>query len=285
MTASNHKHASFARVRFDRSEHDDNLQAFLIAQDALGFLEEEQWWEVYFPAARWSEVERGLRDMCSRSNTPAVYHFEEFQEENWNEQWENSITPIQVSEHILITPSWHQLPDNFDGLTLIIDPKMSFGTGYHATTRLMLRLLEHHVLRNDRVFDVGTGTGVLAIAAIKYGASEATGVDIDEWSYDNANENAVRNHTEKQTRFFHGSMEHASGTYDLILSNITKLDNMDMMQEFEGLLNPGGRMILSGFYSDDVPEVLAVANQLGLTKREEIQEDEWSALLLYRENA
>ena len=285
MTASNPERASFVRVRFARSGHDDDIQAFFIGQDALGFLEDEDWWEAYFSATLWSEVERGMRDMFTRMDITTEYGVDEFKDENWNALWESSIKPIQVSESILITPSWHQPPSGYDGLKLVIDPKMSFGTGYHATTRLMLRLLERCIRKDDRILDVGTGTGVLAIAGVMLGGKHADGVDIDEWSYDNAMENALRNGTETQTRFFHGSMEHASGQYDCILSNITKLDNMDMLPGFEALLSPGGRMILSGFYSTDVDDVRTVAEQLGMRCQEEIREDEWSAILISREDA
>jgi ribosomal protein L11 methyltransferase len=272
------KNPVFIRARFPRSANDETLQAQLIARDPLGFLEDETWWEVYLHEADWQAVAASLSSFWDSLTPPVAPEVQCFDQENWNAQWEASIEPIAVSDRIMIAPSWHAVDDSEGRLVLVIDPKMSFGTGYHQTTRLMLRLLENDVQRGDIVLDVGTGTGVLAIAAVRLGASRADGVDTDEWSADNALENAQRNAVAHSVRFFHGSLEHATGPYDTILSNITKLDNMDMLTAFRGLLRPGGKLLLSGFYRDDIPELRAALEQLQFSVTHEIAEDEWAAL-------
>jgi ribosomal protein L11 methyltransferase len=277
------KNPVFVRARFPRSAHDDTLQAQLVARDPLGFLEDEAWWEVYFHEADWEAVAAEFSSSWKLLTPPITPEVQHFDQENWNAQWEASIQPIAVSDRIMIAPSWHEVAETDDRLVLVIDPKMSFGTGYHQTTRLMLRLLENDVRAGDIVLDVGTGTGVLAIAAIRLGAAHAEGVDIDEWSTDNALENAQKNGVEGSVRFFHGSLEHATGPYDKIYSNITKLDNIDMLTAYRDLLRPEGAMLLSGFYRDDVPEVRTALAKLKLTVTDEMYEDEWAALRAVKE--
>jgi len=245
----------------------------------LGFLEEDEWWEVYFEASDWEKHAREtFFEAVERQGLAVTYDIQRFEKENWNKEWEDSIAPIRVSDRILITPSWRKAETNECDIILVIDPKMSFGTGFHATTRLMLRSLEQAVRVGDRVLDVGTGTGVLAIAAIKLGASSADGVDTDEWSMENALENATRNTVAEAFHVYSGSIEHVNGPYDLVLSNITKLDNIGMLPDFTSLLAPGGRLILSGFYSDDVPDVLTEMQRHGYTLTQRLEEDGWAAL-------
>ncbi|MDT8325147.1 MAG: 50S ribosomal protein L11 methyltransferase [Bacteroidota bacterium] len=272
----------FVRARFPRTAHDDQLQAQLIARDPLGFLEEDDWWEVYFNESEWDAVASALQTSWQSISPPVIPDVQHFDQENWNAQWEQSIRPIAVSDRIVITPSWHEVKDS-EGLVLVIDPKMSFGTGYHQTTRLMLRLMEDDVRAGDVLLDVGTGTGVLAIAGVLLGAARADGVDTDEWSYENAMENAQRNRVSDRVRFAHGSLEHASGPYDAILSNITKLDNIAMLAAFGDLLRPGGRLLLSGFYRDDVADIRTALDELHFPVTREMHEDEWAALCAVKE--
>ena len=157
----------FVRVRFPSTSSDSTLQGMLVPHDPLGFLEEDQWWDAYFEEDLWPAIESHFLARLEAEGYTAAYELETFEQRNWNQEWEDSIEPIRVSERFLIAPSWHT-PVVEDGVTLlVIDPKMSFGTGYHATTRLMLRLMEGMLRDGDRVLDVGTGTGVLAIAAVR----------------------------------------------------------------------------------------------------------------------
>jgi ribosomal protein L11 methyltransferase len=278
------KHNVFVRARFPRSRHDEQLQAELITNDPLGFLEEDDWWEVYFGDAEWAALEEQLLRRWQEQGMDVAPDVQRFDQENWNKQWENSIQPIQVSERIVITPSWHEAEAAQGTLVLTIDPKMSFGTGYHATTRLMLRLLDGNVAAGESVLDMGTGTGVLAIAAVRLGAARAEGVDTDEWSYDNALENAQKNSVEDRVFFSLGSIDQARGPYDVILSNITKIDNLQMLPRFKHMLEPGGRLILSGFYESDLRELRLALEQLRLPVEEVSVEDEWAAILAVQED-
>ncbi len=275
----------FLRTRFPSTSHDATMQSMLITHDPLGFLEEDLWWEVYFEEEHWPAVEASFLRRLEEEGLTAAYELETIEQQNWNQEWEDSIQPIKVSDRFLITPSWHPVAGEEGMTVLVIDPKMSFGTGYHATTRLMLRLMEGLLHDGDRVLDVGTGTGVLAIAAVLCGAREADGVDTDEWSYDNALENAQRNGVAEQCRFVLGSIEQAAGEYDLILSNITKIDNLQLLPTFLGHLTPGGRVILSGFYAQDAVDLRAALETLGLRVLHERSEEEWCAVSAIRDDA
>jgi ribosomal protein L11 methyltransferase len=269
----------YIRLRFPVGEHDEPLQALLHSLEPLGFLEEEDSWESYFSCDAWDAgVADAFTSALHRLDLDVVYDIERFEKQNWNKEWEDSITPVRVSDRIVITPSWHSVETHDDEIVLVIDPKMSFGTGFHATTRLMLRLLEQQVRPGDTVLDVGTGTGVLAIAAVKLGAASAEGMDIDEWSKENAEENCIRNGVLQEVSIHHGSLETVHGPYDLILSNITRNDNIEMLPALAGMLRRGGRIILSGFYTTDRSDLDAALKKSGFVLTGELAEDEWHAI-------
>lgn len=268
----------FLRARFPSTPDDATVQGMLITHDPLGFLEEDQWWEVYFEEEHWPAVEISFLRRLEEEGLTAAYELETFDQKNWNQEWEDSIQPILVANRFLITPSWHPVEEQQDVTVLIIDPKMSFGTGYHATTRLMLQLLNTTLRHGDRVLDVGTGTGVLAIAAVLGGAREAVGVDTDEWSYDNALENAQRNAVADRCHFRLGSIEQASGQYDLILSNITKIDNLQLLPAYLHRLTENGRVVLSGFYTQDATDLRMALENMGMRVITEATEAEWCAI-------
>ncbi|MBL0175417.1 MAG: 50S ribosomal protein L11 methyltransferase [Ignavibacteria bacterium] len=260
-------------------ERREELQALLLPYAPLGFLDEDTVWQCYFDRASWEAArEGGILDRFAAMSPAHPVDVMELRQENWNRAWEESITPIRVSDRFVIAPTWHPAAPEPGVIVLTIDPKMSFGTGYHQTTRLMMRLLEGAIRGGERVLDVGTGTGVLAIAAVALGAAEAVGVDTDEWSKDNAEENIARNGMEGRVRVHHGSIEHADGRFDVICSNITRNDNIAMFPAFAGLLNPEGILLLSGFTPADLDDIRDAARAEGFTPLDAMLEDDWAAL-------
>jgi ribosomal protein L11 methyltransferase len=275
---------TYISVRFTDTSVFGEVQALLLTLDPLGFLEEDDAWWCYFDSAAWTGGARDAFAALMDAHFPSVeYAVAEFAKQNWNKEWEDTIVPIEASERFVIAPSWNVPAADTGRFVLVIDPKMSFGTGFHETTRLMLRLMEHVDMRGRRVLDVGTGTGVLAIAAAKLGASHAAGVDIDEWSYDNAMENAARNGVTDSVRFAHGSLEAADGIYDVILSNITRNDNIAMFPRFDAMLARPGCLIVSGFHVDDNDSVCAAAAPFGFVAKKACSEGEWSAIHFTRD--
>ena len=198
--------------------------------------------------------------------------------QNWNRSWEETIRPIRVTSRIVIAPTWHPFRGGPDDIVLTIDPKMSFGTGYHETTRLMLVLLEKHCLPGVRVLDAGTGTGVLAIAAVKLGAASAIGFDTDEWSFANAVENTRLNGVPGSVTIRQGDLASVPESgFDLIVANIQKNVIEEMLPGLVSRLARPGTIILSGLLAGDREEMAALIAAAGLTLRDEIAEGEWIA--------
>ena len=199
--------------------------------------------------------------------------------QNWNEVWEKSIQPQNIGK-FYVRPTWGAPVEN-DALELLIDPKMAFGTGYHATTRLLLGWLPDVIETGDEVLDAGTGTGILGIAALKLGAISAFGFDIDEWSKDNAEENIERNSVQNFEVVL-GSIETIpqDKEYDVVLANINRNALMELLQHLVRHLKAGGKILLSGLLHADEPGMLALANTLKLAHLETRSEGEWIAILL-----
>jgi Ribosomal protein L11 methylase len=198
---------------------------------------------------------------------------------NWNEEWEKSVQPIEIGERFVVKPSWAEYKGDKDRIILHIDPKMSFGTGYHETTRLTLRLLEKYMEKDYEVVDVGTGTGILAIAAVKLGCKKATGTDIDEWSIENASENVARNQVESAISIEDKSLnDFAAESIDLITANLTLNTNTEFLKEFHRILKDGGKLLLSGLLHSDknAMERNLISNSFEVLSA--LTENEWIAI-------
>jgi ribosomal protein L11 methyltransferase len=270
---------TYCCLSFPHTFDEEKLQGFMARFNPLGYRDDDAVWQCYFATADWQS---GLREECLTALN-ALFPDRSVKEDilimkNWNEEWEKSILPLRVSDRFIIAPSWAYVEPASDEIVLIIDPKMSFGTGYHATTRLMIRSMESCHLMDKATLDVGTGTGILAIAAIQLGAKTAVGVDTDEWSVDNAMENLQRNRPDAAVTFFHGSIEKSPGMFDVIFSNITKNDNLSLLPEFRGRLRTDGVIILSGFLVEDLDEMVDGLHRNGFELLQTRTEDEWIAL-------
>jgi ribosomal protein L11 methyltransferase len=208
------------------------------------------------------------------------YSLREIPKENWNQTWETHYDPIEVDDFVYIRAHFHPAKEGF-AHELVITPKMSFGTGHHATTWQMLKLQSGLDHKGMRVIDLGTGTGILAIMAAKLGAAEVTGTDIDDWSVENSIENAQINGF-PDIPFLKGTVSQLglSGQYDLVFANINKHVLLEEMPHYTKLLKPKGYLLLSGFYEHDIADLLAVAKPLGLKELERSIRNSWAALKL-----
>lgn len=203
-----------------------------------------------------------------------------FQDKNWNEEWEKQINVIEVSDKIVIKPTFREYKAKEGQIVITIDPKMSFGTGEHSTTRIVLMLLEKYVNKGMRVIDVGTGTGVLAIASVLLGADFALGIDNDEWCYENALENIERNLEINKAEFRLAEVSQVEEkNFNLVLANIQKNVLMEIAEDLNNHLLPGGILILSGLLIDDEKDIVAKYSSLGLTYTEKLNLDEWIGLV------
>lgn len=270
-----------------REELLDHLVALLAQLGFEGFWEDGATLKCYINELRWSpslqrEVEEVTRMVhsTSRSATP-VLAVSRIENVDWNAEWEKTIQPIRVGRHIVIAPSWHPHSPDPGDLVITIDPKMSFGTGYHESTRLILCLLENSVKTGDRVLDIGTGTGVLAIAALKLGAASAVGVDIDEWSEMNARENATVNGVADRFTILRGTpADVPPGQFDLVVANIQRSILVPIMPEMIKRMQPASRLLLSGLLIGDEEEITHSAASAGARIVSRESENEWIALSL-----
>lgn len=205
----------------------------------------------------------------------------EMEKINWNAEWEKNYDPIAVDDLVYVRASFHPSQSGFQH-EIVINPKMSFGTGHHATTFQMLRhqgTIDH---QGEKVLDVGSGTGILAIMAHLLGASHIEAFDIDDWCVDNGNENFDLNGV--TTRMGLGTIREVNptGPFDIVLANINKNVLLDEMGIYTELLISKGFLLLSGFYTEDVADLEQLANRLGLKLIAQQSKDNWAALVLQK---
>ena len=262
----------------------DDFHELLIAElfdlDFEGFEEEDNLLIASIPANRFDDFKREeIERMLLNFGDAEILNEEVIAPQNWNQTWEQSIKPQKIGK-FYVRPTWAPENDDPDSIELLIDPKMAFGTGYHATTRLILEWIPEIIKKGAEVLDAGTGTGILGIAALKSGAKSAFGFDIDEWSKDNAEENMELN----QVSGFEvqlGSTEVIpnGSKYDVILANINRNALIYLIPELLKFLKPEGRLLLSGLLVEDEEIILSQENLTGLTHIETRNQQEWIAIL------
>ena len=217
-----------------------------------------------------------------------TYDIREAEDRDWNEQWEQEgFEPIIISDGALVIHDGRHLPETEGKISIEIDAKLAFGTGTHETTRMICsQLLElsgaPELVDGPRVLDCGTGTGILSICALKLGATEAVGYDIDEWSVDNARHNAVINHVDDRFTSLLGDasiLNKVEGQFNLVLANINRNILLADMPQFRTKMAPDAMLILSGFYTADGPMLIDKAQTLGLTLHQQVSDGDWACLV------
>ncbi len=209
---------------------------------------------------------------------------QEIEDQDWNKVWEDNFTPIIVDNRIQVRAGFHQPAPGIE-YDIIIEPKMSFGTGHHATTALMLRTILERMpeIKGKRVLDMGCGTGILSIMVSKVGAREVTGIDIDDWAYNNAMENLRNNHTDNiSIKIGDASLLADEQPFDVILANINRNILLADMGHYNSRLQPGGLLIMSGFYEHDLPMIREKAEGMGLEYRSHHEEKKWVAACFHK---
>ncbi len=200
--------------------------------------------------------------------------------QNWNAVWEADYPVVTIEKRCIVRAPFHKTDDTYE-LDLLINPQMSFGTGHHATTRLMLTFILDEILAGKTLLDMGTGTGVLAIAAVKLGAAKAIGIDIDAWACRNALENAALNHVDIHVEKGDATLL-GKEPFDYILANINKNILLADIQTYAHCLNKSGTLFMSGFFDADVFDIVAAADGCGLAHVSTQTEDHWAALKLIK---
>ena len=204
------------------------------------------------------------------------YSSSEIQQVNWNEEWGKNFQPIVVDDICSVRAPFHPKPETeFD---IVIEPKMSFGTGHHATTHMMIQFILKNEWKGKSVLDMGCGTGVLAILSAQKGANPVEAIDIDNWCYLNSLENIERNNVPEISVKEGGAELLGEKKYDVIIANINRNILLNDMQKYVSVLQPDGDLYLSGFYKEDIPIIQEACEKLGLKFQENLEKDKWVAV-------
>lgn len=253
------------------------LMAELIEVGFDSFTEEHTGILAYIQKDLFREEDLKTINLFENPEVEISYTFEEMPNINWNEEWEKNFSPINVENQVSIRAEFHdnqKLPHE-----IIIQPKMSFGTGHHATTYLMIQQMLDMDFQGKTVLDMGCGTSVLAIFAKQKGAGKTLAIDIDEWSVENSIENAARNSVELEIS--QGTAENlGSENFDIILANINRNILISDIPTYVSIMNQGGQLLLSGLCFFDVDDILEVCTEQNLTMKKKLQKEEWVSILL-----
>lgn len=204
------------------------------------------------------------------------YTKEEIKQVNWNSEWEKNFSPIQVDDLVSIRAPFHDNPNlKYD---IVIEPKMSFGTGHHETTHMMVQHLLKLDLKDKKVLDMGCGTGILAILAEMKGAKPLDAIDIDNWCYENSLENIERNKCKHISVYEGDATLLNTKSYDVIIANINRNILLNDMKTYASCLFENGILLLSGFYQEDIPIIDSEAIKYGFNLEDTIERNNWVAL-------
>ncbi|WP_262732543.1 50S ribosomal protein L11 methyltransferase [Gaetbulibacter sp. NE] len=240
------------------------------------FVETEEGVTAYIQKEEWSETILDDIQILNSNEFEISFSFEDIEQTNWNEEWEKNFTPIVVDEKCSVRAPFHDKPNTeYD---IIIEPKMSFGTGHHETTHMMIQYILNNDFKDKSVLDMGCGTGVLAILAEMKGAKPIDAIDYDNWCYLNSLENVERNNCEHITVLEGDASLLVDKHYDVIIANINRNILLNDLDKYVACLNKNGMLLLSGFYKDDIPVLEAECNKHMLKLVETLEKNHWVAL-------
>jgi ribosomal protein L11 methyltransferase len=250
----------------------DILLAVLSEQQFESFLETKTGLRAYIKQADWNRVD--LQQTLTQMPSAFVvsHQINEIPIENWNAQWESSFHPIVVGDYTVRAP-FH--PPKKTAHELIIEPKMSFGTGHHQTTQLMMTYALEIDMGGKNVLDMGCGTGILGILSADLGAKSVLAIDIESWCVENTMENAERNQCNDIVKAIKGDVDMVAETYDLIFANINRNTLMRHIPHYAKRIKSQGVLLLSGFYQMDFLAITQVCKLNGLTFQSNTQLDDW----------
>ncbi len=272
------------QTRISGSSNKDSTSEALFAIGATGVIEEKNSLVAYFDLGS-MPTEKILRNFLEDRLGKAVsVTIDKMKSQDWESEWKKNFKPRKISKKFVVRPSWEKYRSKIGEHVLIIDPKMSFGTGTHETTQLVLRLLESRNIKKQTILDAGTGTGILSIAASKLGAKAVYAFDIDEDSFINSKENIELNTCTDRVSVSLSSLQSLPAqwpkVYDGILANIQRSVLVDLLQPFRQRLSAKGFLILSGILMEENGAMLELFKANDLTPTRIDQDGEWMAYLL-----
>ncbi len=265
---------------------DEPFREILIAEmgqlEFDSFVETEVGFEAYIPEDIFNHPAVQVLFNNYRQQTRIWYELKKIPKQNWNQEWETNYEPIQVGDQIYVRATFHDPQPDFP-YEIVINPKMSFGTGHHETTSQILALQLEVDHEGKKLLDVGTGTGILAIMAAKLGASQVDATDIDEWCIENSLENFQLNDVSpgfvKKGIIKELDIE---GSYDIVIANINTNILLDEMSYYAALIEDNGYLLLSGFYDFDLKKVDEKARSLNLQLQKSVEKNKWTAAIFQK---
>lgn len=259
---------------------ENDLQFSEIIMAALGelgfesFTETESGLQAYIQAPAFDPAMLNDPNLWPEGAMPA-YTWQTIEDQNWNAVWESNFDPVLIAGRCAVRAPFHE---PFPGVEfdIVIEPKMSFGTAHHETTYQVIEVMLGLDLAGKTVLDMGCGTAVLAILAAMKGASQITAIDNDEWAFNNSLENVQKNNF-PDINVYQGDAAMLDGLhFDIIIANINRNILLNDMGAYQKALNPGGMLIMSGFYTEDVPAITGAAKNLGLEFAGQTQKNNWA---------
>lgn len=252
--------SEFGFESFTESEEESNLSAFIVNTD----------------------FNQELQNFCENihfENVQIDFESIEIPKENWNKQWEESFDPVTIDDFCIIRAPFHKKQEGFQH-EIIIEPKMSFGTGHHATTQMMVKAMSTINFVNKSVLDMGSGTGVLAILSDMLKAKHTDAIDIEEWAFENIQENIERNDANYVKPYLGDAslLDSLETNYDVILANINKNILLADMKSYNAKLRSGGDMFLSGFFTYDADDLIECLGELNYSLQNRSSIEDWCCL-------
>ena len=267
---------TYIAYHFDFNPLEPTREILIAELGMLGFesfTETEKGLTAYIPKSDWLlNILHNVHSLNS-GEFSINYYKEEIEPINWNKEWENNFEPIEIDNIVSIRAPFHEkgkLKYN-----ILIEPKMSFGTGHHETTHLMVKHLLDIDLKDKKVLDMGCGTAVLAILAEMRGATTLDAIDIDPWCFENSIENVERNRSQNIKVYQGDASLLQNNKYDVVIANINRNILLQDMKSYAKVLNSNGILLLSGFYTEDIPIVEKEANKHNLKLDFTLERNNW----------
>ncbi len=265
-------------IPIQSTEQGEILTACLSDYPFESFQSEKSHLKAYIPQEQLAECMEEVNEMLSGFNIEG-YRYISIETQNWNAQWESNFQQVEVAgDRLLIRAPFHPQDSRF-GMEVVIMPKMSFGTGHHSTTHLMSEAIMDLPLEGKSGLDMGCGTGLLAIVAVKCGAAHVDAIDIDDWAWENCQENIAENSVEQSITPLLGNASLLEGrSYDFILANINRNILVADMPTYVKAMGSGATLLMSGFLVDDISIISSCAESLGLTLQRTLTREGWVVL-------
>jgi ribosomal protein L11 methyltransferase len=280
--------AEWIEVDIEASVDAGELLSRLEDPHVAGAWERESGVRLYWPVDRWNGDVLGRLEsvLITPDGTRPRVHVQSVPAQDWNAAWARSVVPIRIGRRVLVRPSWEPAAAEPDDIEVVLDPKQAFGTGHHATTQLLIEWLEERIRGSERVLDVGTGSGLLAMVALRLGAQSALGLDSDPVAIECANDYAAANGFGEELTLRVGDLSSLQALsvsrFDVILANLDRRTLLDAVEPLAPFLRHGAVLLVSGLLKEDRDEVARAYAAIGASARQVRARDGWIAMELLR---